>query len=96
MVEIINSIVYDILHYLDLITLHGKRYVCFRELADTIRAARGHSYTTLLKYIRELEAMDLIKVKKQNKFPFRKEITLTLKGWDLIDLLRHVKNLTQR
>ena len=96
MVEVINPVVYDILHYLDLITLHGKRYVCFRELADVIRSARGHSNTTLLKYIRELETMGFVKIRKQNKFPFRKEITLTLKGWDLIDLLRYVKNLTQR
>ena len=82
---IVNPVVYDVLRCLE------EKTMSFRELAA---AAKGHSYTTLQKYLRELEELGFIEVKKHGRFPFKTEISLTPKGHELIGLLKHIKNLT--
>ena len=93
MVEIVNSVVYDIMVCLFNLTLCGYKPTYFRELAECVRKRRGHSNTTIQKYLRLLEEKGFLTVEKARYFPFKTKIAITKKGIDLTMLLKEMEKI---
>jgi len=56
----------------------------FSELAKDVKGCN----TTLKKYVKELEKLNLIEVHKERKFPYRKTIKITPLGINILHILK--------